>query len=1287
MTPAARCALRPHVGRPRAVGRHAGTGGYRRFAWTARGRRPARVVRRRGRRARARPRRPTGRATSGRGGATPTARRRRRPGVARLPPGLRARRRRVRRPARRGLGARRASTRCATAGSPRPGRSARGASATRRAPGSASPAPGRGCSPARSTADRARGLTDARRRQHGRGAARGPGRDPAPLGRDDETLRRVGDVRRAARRAGPRPGRGSDRAVAVGTGDLAARALAHRAAGRGQPRGHHRAGRPARPDARPRLAPSSPPAAAATWHDALATCGKVVVAPNGVNAIPSRVTAWLDARGPRAAAVRAVVEEVAGVVQVHGGTVTEESWTDRTAFDAGLAQRLAARSARRGPRSAAGDGRRARRGDPGRSGRADGDAVRPQPDGDLALAGRARRARRLPGRGRGADRVAAELAGAEPAVTSEAVLGGARAPARRGRAGRDVRRRRRAGSPRSPPAPRRATRPGCPAPCCPGSPTRTRTPSTGRCAGGRTTRAAPSGPGATGCTPSPPGSTPTRTSHWPAPPSPSARSPVSPPSASSTTCTTRPDGRPYADPNAMGHALAQAAADAGIRLTLLDTCYLAADVRSAGRRSRASSGGSPTATWTPGRRASPRCATGRGCGSAWPRTRCGRCRGRRCRPSPRRRGGPAPARAPLRAARRERRLPRRARPHPDRPARRRGPARPRDDGGARHPSHRRRRRPARRQRHRPRACARPPRPTSPTASARPGHCATPAARSRWAATSTPSPTRSPRHAGWRCTSASRPGSAAASRPRTCSTRLTAHSALGRPDAGRLAVGARADLVAVRLDTPRTAGADPAQVMLAASAADVDTVVVDGRRRRQRRPARARRRRRAAAGGHRAAVGGAPLTRTSASLVTGIGELATHDPDLGGTVHDAAARRRGRAIAWVGPAGRAPAADRRIDVGGRAVVPGFVDSHTHLVFAGDRAGEFAARMRGRALRRRGDRLDRRRHPRRRRRRHCGPLLAGRIAELRAQGTTTVEIKSGYGLTVADEERALRLAAEVTAETTFLGAHVVPPERGDRRGRTSRWSSARCSPPARRTPAGSTSSASPRARTPSTATRPARCSRPAARRGWACGCTATSSAPDRGFALAVELGAASVDHCTYLTDADVDALAGGDTVATLLPGVEFSTRSPYPDARRLLRRRGAARARDGLQPGHLRVVVDAADDRAGRARDGPDPGRGPARRHRGRGAGAAPHGRRRASRPAAAPTSRSSTPRATCTCPTARASRSPARSTPGRADRPGVIAVVRRSLSPDDQCGPGAADRPGAMARVRGRIGAG
>jgi imidazolonepropionase len=290
-----------------------------------------------------------------------------------------------------------------------------------------------------------------------------------------------------------------------------------------------------------------------------------------------------------------------------------------------------------------------------------------------------------------------------------------------------------------------------------------------------------------------------------------------------------------------------------------------------------------------------------------------------------------------------------------------------------------------------------------------------------------------------------------------------------------------------------------------------------------------------------------------TLVTGIGELVTNHPELGdgplGLLTGAALVVDDGAVAWVGPATAAPAADARIDVEGRAVLPGFVDSHTHLVFAGERSAEFEARMSGvpydgggiaatvAATRGASDDVLRAR-------------LATLMAELRAQGTTTVEIKSGYGLSVADEERSLRLAHEVTEETTFLGAHVVPPEY---RGRTddyvtlvtgpmltacaphARWIDAFCEP------------ASPHA-FDGDATRAVLEAGQAA--GLGLRVHGNQLAPGPGVRLAVELGAASVDHCTFLTDADVDALAGGDTVATLLPGVEFSTRQPYPDARRLL-----------------------------------------------------------------------------------------------------------------------------------------
>jgi imidazolonepropionase len=290
-----------------------------------------------------------------------------------------------------------------------------------------------------------------------------------------------------------------------------------------------------------------------------------------------------------------------------------------------------------------------------------------------------------------------------------------------------------------------------------------------------------------------------------------------------------------------------------------------------------------------------------------------------------------------------------------------------------------------------------------------------------------------------------------------------------------------------------------------------------------------------------------------ALVTGIAELVTNDAGLGpgplGIVADAALVVDDGRVAWVGPAAAAPAADVRIDVEGRAVLPGFVDSHSHLVFAGERSAEFEARMSGvpydgggiaatvAATRAAGDDLLRSR-------------LRALVAEMRAQGTTTVEVKSGYGLTVADEARALRLAREVTDETTYLGAHVVPAEYAGRVDEYvvlvtgpmleacapfARWVDVFCEP------------ASPHAFDGDAARAVLEAGRAA---GLGLRVHGNQLGPGPGVQLAVELGAASVDHCTYLTDADVDALASGETVATLLPGVEFSTRQPYPDARRLL-----------------------------------------------------------------------------------------------------------------------------------------
>ncbi len=292
-----------------------------------------------------------------------------------------------------------------------------------------------------------------------------------------------------------------------------------------------------------------------------------------------------------------------------------------------------------------------------------------------------------------------------------------------------------------------------------------------------------------------------------------------------------------------------------------------------------------------------------------------------------------------------------------------------------------------------------------------------------------------------------------------------------------------------------------------------------------------------------------------TLVSGIGELTTMDPenpdaeDELGTLHDAAlVLDADEQILWVGRSG-VPDADRRVDVDDRAVIPAFVDSHTHLVFAGDRSAEFAARMSGDAYDA-GGIVSTVQATREATDDELRALLRDRIAEMRAQGTGVVEIKSGYGLDVASERRLLRLAREVTDEVTFLGAHVVPPEYRSHRGEYidlvtgpmlaeahayARWMDVFCEPH------------SPYAFTEDEARAILFAGRDA---GFGLRVHGNQLGPGPGVRLAVELGAASVDHCTYLTGPDVDALAGGTTVATLLPGVEFSTRHPYPDARALL-----------------------------------------------------------------------------------------------------------------------------------------
>lgn len=279
------------------------------------------------------------------------------------------------------------------------------------------------------------------------------------------------------------------------------------------------------------------------------------------------------------------------------------------------------------------------------------------------------------------------------------------------------------------------------------------------------------------------------------------------------------------------------------------------------------------------------------------------------------------------------------------------------------------------------------------------------------------------------------------------------------------------------------------------------------------------------------------------LVTGIGLLATQDDEVG-ELSGAALVVDGDRIAWAGPAQRAPACDEQIDVGGRAVIPGFVDSHAHLVFAGDRSQEFAARMAGSPYAAGGIRTTVEAT-----RAATDQALRTNVArlsdELLRAGVTTFECKSGYGLDVENEARSVRIAHEFTDEVTYLGAHVVPPDIDREKYLTlvtgpmldacaphARWIDVFCE-------RGAFDADESRAvLVAGTA------------RGLVPRIHANQLTAGDGVRLAVELGAASADHCTHLIAHDVDALAASDTVATLLPLAEFSTRSPYPDARRLL-----------------------------------------------------------------------------------------------------------------------------------------
>ncbi|AJT42976.1 imidazolonepropionase [Psychromicrobium lacuslunae] len=296
------------------------------------------------------------------------------------------------------------------------------------------------------------------------------------------------------------------------------------------------------------------------------------------------------------------------------------------------------------------------------------------------------------------------------------------------------------------------------------------------------------------------------------------------------------------------------------------------------------------------------------------------------------------------------------------------------------------------------------------------------------------------------------------------------------------------------------------------------------------------------------------------MITNIGELVTQDLQREdtdtGVLRDAAVLFEGERISWIGSAKAAPAADQLIDAAGRAVLPGWVDSHNHLIFAGDRTAEFEARMSGQgyaaggiavtvdATRGASDQ-------------ELEELASARVLEARSQGSTYLETKTGYGLDLAHEVRSAQIASRVADQVTFLGAHLVPAgiDPDDYTALVSgpmlqavlpwvQWADVFCE------------------RGAFTEEQSRQVLQACQQAGLGLRVHGNQLGPGAGVKLAVEFAAASVDHVNYLDDSDIDALAASwspdssvradhlGTVATCLPACDLSTRQPLAPARRLL-----------------------------------------------------------------------------------------------------------------------------------------
>ena len=288
------------------------------------------------------------------------------------------------------------------------------------------------------------------------------------------------------------------------------------------------------------------------------------------------------------------------------------------------------------------------------------------------------------------------------------------------------------------------------------------------------------------------------------------------------------------------------------------------------------------------------------------------------------------------------------------------------------------------------------------------------------------------------------------------------------------------------------------------------------------------------------------------LVTDIGCLVTNDPAFDGSplglIQDAAFTVTDGKVSWVGAKSAIKATDFEnvISANDKAVIPGFVDSHNHLIFSGDRAAEFSARMQGQPYSAGGINYTVE-QTRKASDQELRANAAALVIEGISSGSTTVEIKSGYGLTIADEVRSLKIAREFTEEVTFLGAHVVPAEFKsapddyvamvcgpmlDAVAPIAKWIDVFCD------------------RGAFTPDQTRQILSAGIAKGLLPRLHANQLEPGAGIQVGVEMGAASVDHISHYSDGDISLLAGANTVATFLPGAEFSTRNKYPDARPLL-----------------------------------------------------------------------------------------------------------------------------------------